>query len=181
MKLISRLKEFINDESGNEAVEFAVIFPVLLLLVGFMIDRFIQYEGLTSLTSAANEAIRSAVVAETQDEAVVRIQETLEDRLASSKMGWCDGKENLGCSYWSGTGITTDRNVFEADPNQKLLVSVDRGWCSGGYVTLGVRAHKTSLFPSFETFQHMLRSGSPVYHSHTYIIRARVEAKEKCV
>ncbi len=178
--ILGKIKDFIYEEDGNESVEFAVIFPVLLLIIGFMIDRFIQYEGLTSLTAAANEAVRSAVVAETEGEAAERIRETLEDRLATSGMGWCAGDENDTCASWDGSSAVSDRSSFEGDNSSRLLISVDNGWCSGSYITVGVRAHKSSLFPSFENFRHMMKSGGPVYHTHTYIIKARVESKEKC-
>lgn len=172
---------FIKEEDGNEAVEMAVLFPIILLIVGFIIDRFIQYEGLTALSTAANEAIRSAVVAENEDEAVHRIEETLSDRLKTSDMGWCAGNDNSSCHEW-GDEITVvkDRSAFESGTTSKLLVVTDKGWCNGSYITVGVRAHKSSVFPSYESFRTLLSSGGPIYHQHTYIITARVEAKDKC-
>lgn len=39
------LKNFFKDEEGSEAVQMAILLPIILLLVMFITDRFIQYEG----------------------------------------------------------------------------------------------------------------------------------------
>lgn len=175
-----KLKQFWKDESGNEAIEFAILFPVILFLVGFMIDRFIQYEGLTALSAATNEAVRYAITAETESDAYARIEEILGDRLESSNMGWCSGSGN-DCVEWKDAGQSraVSRTSFDSSPDTQWTAYTSDGWCNGSYITVGVRAHKSSLFPSFETFRKML-SGGPIYHTHTYVVTARVEAKDKC-
>lgn len=175
------IQKFHQDENGSESVEMAVLFPILLLLVGFIIDRFIQYEGLTMLSSAANEAIRSAVIADSEDDASKRIKEILSDRLKTSNMGWCSGETNNTCKAW-GDDVSSvkDRSQFESNKQDKLLITTDKGWCNGSYITLGVRAHKSSIMPSYESFKRLLTTGGPIYHQHTYIIKARVESKDKC-
>ena len=181
-KLYLHGSHFLKDEDGSEAVELAVLFPVILMLVGFIIDRFIQYEGIDALSQAANEAIRTAIVAENEDEAVQRIKETLTDRLDSLDMGWCTGTDNDSCKEWGADDATvvSDQTAFETNQSAKLFVTTDKGWCNGSYLTLGVRAHKSSVFPSFETFRVALANGGPVFHQHTYIIKARVETNTKC-
>ena len=177
-----KVNEFLENEDGNESVELAVLFPIILLIVGFVMDRFIQYEGVTAVSSAANEAIRYSVVAENTKEATKVIQETLSDRMKSSSLGWCTNKNNSSCRQW-GTSInsTNDEAKFKKDKTKQLLVKVDKkGWCNGSYITVGVRAHKSSIFPSYESFQRLIRKGGPVYHQHTYIIKARVESNKKC-
>lgn len=182
---VNRVKDFILQEDGNESVELAVLFPIILLIVGFIIDRFIQYEGVTAVSSAANEAIRYAVVAETREEANNIIKETLSDRMDSSKLGWCRLGylgDNAPCMQWDFAGISTtnDRDEFESNINRKLLITDSKGWCNGSYLTLGVRAHKASVFPSYESFRKLLTNGGPIYHKHTYIVTARVESNKKC-
>ena len=176
------VKQFIVSEDGDQAVQLAVLFPIILLIVGFIVDRFIQYEGVTAVSSAANEAIRYAVVAEDTREAEQVIIETLSDRMDSSSLGWCVGNENNSCSKW-GTNIsqTSDVGAFETNKNTQLLIHVDdKGWCNGSYLQVGVRAHKSSIFPSYESFRHLVKSGGPIYHQHTYMVTARVESNNKC-
>lgn len=184
--LISKTKdstiEFIQNEDGNESVELAVLFPIILLIVGFIMDRFIQYEGVTAVSSAANEAIRYSVVAENQSEAIKVVKDTLSDRTKSSGLGWCMGNDNNSCRQW-GTSIsqTSDIGTFNSNKKVQLLVNVDsKGWCNGSYIKVGVRAHKSSIFPSYESFRQLIKSGGPIYHQHTYIITARVESNKKC-
>lgn len=174
--------KFLKNEDGDEAVELAVLFPIILLIVGFIVDRFIQYEGVTAVSSAANEAIRYAVVAENPNEAEEIIKETLKDRMDSSKLGWCAGKENNSCNKW-GTNITetNDINAFNANKKMQLSIDIDeKGWCNGSYMKLGVRAHKSSIIPSYESFQNLIRQGGPIYHQHSYVVTARIESNEKC-
>lgn len=176
------IKEFIKNEEGNEAVQMAVLFPIILLIVGFIMDRFIQYEGVTAVSSAANEAIRYSVVAENETEAIQIIEDTLSDRMDSSALGWCNGTDNNSCTSWgSAITMTDDKNVFNSNKSMRLLVDVnEKGWCNGSYITVGVRAHKSSIMPSYESFKQLIQSGGPIYHQHSYIITARVESNEKC-
>lgn len=172
---------FLKSENGDEAVELAVLFPIILLIVGFIIDRFVQYEGVTAVSTAANEALRYAIVEDTASSAEKVVKETLTDRLDSSGMGWCTNNKNSSCVKWDKQ-ITQTSNVSTFKNNKKynLLFSVEKGWCDGGYVKVGVRAHKSSIFPSYESFQNLVKKGGPVYHQHTYIITGRVESNNKC-
>lgn len=175
-------KKFLKDENGNESVQLAVLFPIILLIVGFITDRFIQYEGVTAVSSAANEAIRYAVVAEDEKEAEKIVKETLIDRMDSSALGWCSSTGNDSCTKW-GTNIaqTDDLGTFDNNKKIQLLINIDeKGWCNGSYMKLGVRAHKSSIFPSYESFQNLVRNGGPIYHQHTYIVTARIESNIKC-
>jgi len=181
-KITSSVKKFLMNEDGNESVEMAVLFPIILIIVGFIMDRFIQYEGVTAVSSAANEAIRYSVVAENQSEATQVIKETITDRMDSSSLGWCNGNENNTCVKW-GSGIrqTNDEGEFNSNKRMNLLIHVDeKGWCNGSYIKVGLRAHKSSIFPSYESFRHLVKSGGPIYHQHSYIVTARIESNTKC-
>lgn len=177
------IKRLILGEDGDEMVEFAVLFPILLFIAMFISDRFITYEGLTSTSSATNEAIRYSVVAENQSEAESIIKETLSDRLEATGMGWCADPDNMDkCVQW-GNNVTTvkDEAEFKRNKSAKLLINVDnKKWCNGSYITVGVRAHKASLIPSYENFRRLMTDGGPIYHTHTYVVKARVESNEKC-
>lgn len=180
-KIIDKMKDFMIEEDGNESVELAILFPIILLIVGFIIDRFIQYEGVTAISAAANEAIRYSVVAEGPAEAESVIKETLADRLKSSKLGWCSG-DNNACTQWA-TSIkkVNDRGAFEGNKSNQLYIRIDeKGWCNGSYIEVGVRAHKSSILPSYESFMNLIRNGGPIYHSHKYIVTARIESNTKC-
>ena len=174
-------RTFIKGERASEAVEMAVMFPILLLMVGFIIDQFITYDGKTSIVAAGNEAIRAAVIEETKEDGLKAAEEKLSQTLKASKLAWCTSKNTSSCTQWSENIETTDnKNTFEKDDSKNLMFLVDKGWCSGGYLTLAVRAHKSSLFPSFESFRKLATRGGAVYHTHTYMITARIESNEVC-
>ena len=179
---IKKINHFIKDESGNEAVELAVLFPIILLIVGFILDRFIQYEGVTSVTSATNEAMRYAIVADGPSEAKDILSTTLGDRFKASGLAWCTGNDSSSCDYWKNNiNVTTNEESFKSNPKSNLLIEIDdKGWCLDSYITVGVRAHKASVFPSYESFQHLMKEGGPIYHTHTYIITARIETNNVC-
>lgn len=179
---MKKIKQLIKGKRGDEAVQMAILFPILLLIIAFMTDRFILYEGLTATSSSANEAIRFAVVAKNEDEAFTIGKDTLENRLSANKIGWCISQEDAaGCRNWSGSGYTKDVDKFKrTNSTEQYLFSIDGdgSWCNGNNLTLGVRAHKASLLPSFSNFRQML--GGPIYHTHTYVVTARIESNKLC-
>lgn len=175
------IHRFIKGERASEAVELAVLFPILLLLVGFIMDQFISYDGKTSIAAAGNEAIRAAVVEESKDDAIKTAKEKLTEQTKSSKLAWCTSSSTKSCVAWGDSiHMTDNKDDFESDKSKNMLFMVDTGWCDGGYVTLGVRAHKSSVFPSYESFRRMVSNGNGIFHTHTYIITARVESSETC-
>jgi len=175
---------FLKDEKGSESAEMAILLPIILLVVMFITDRFIQYEGLTTTTVAANEALRAAVVQTNAEDAKQVAQDTLVNRFNQSGIGWCSGNGNNSCATWtvSSGKTTTSKSAFKNDKGKNFLFAVDGDWCNGGSghsVTLGVRTHKSSLFPSYENFRSLM-SGGPIYHTHTYIIKALIESDTRC-
>lgn len=180
VKFKKGIQKFIKGDRASEAIEMAVLFPILLLMVGFIIDQFITYEAVTSITVAANEAIRVAVVEDTEEDGLEQAKERLNATLKASKLGWCTGTTNDGCGSWKDhINQTEDADTFDTDKNTNLLWKVETGWCDGGYVTLGVRAHKSSLFPAFKSFSQLSNRGT-IFHVHSYVITARVESNEDC-
>lgn len=175
-----KITAFLKEEDGSEAVQMAILLPIILLLVMFITDRFIQYEGLTSTTVAANEALRSAVVQSNQTDAKNVIKDILNDRLKDNGMGWCSGNDVSRCVNWQYANTTSSESSFKSGKSYRVLFSVSGNWCNGNYVTLGVRAHKASLFPSWSSFRELLTSGGPIYHTHTYVITAKIEGGTKC-
>lgn len=174
---------FLKDEHGSESAEMAILLPIILLVVMFITDRFIQYEGLTTTTVAANEALRAAVVQTNESDARETAQNTLIDRFSQNGVGWCSGNSNNSCTTWNVSGKTTSSvSTFKNNKGKNFLFAVNGDWCNGGgdhYVTLGVRTHKSSLFPSYENFRSLM-SGGPIYHTHTYIIKALIESDTRC-
>ena len=179
--LRTNLRRFIKGEKASEAVEMAILFPIILLMVGFIIDQFITYSGVNSITTVANEAIRYAVVEESQEDALKSVKETLTDRMKSSKLAWRTSDDTRSCVDWGDAiSVTDNREDFEKDSSKNLLFSVETGWCDGGYITLGVRAHKSSVFPSYESLRRLITNGGTLYHTHEYVITGRVESTKTC-
>lgn len=166
----------LKEEDGDTALETAILLPAFFILFGFMQNSFLHYEGLNAVTLAANEAMRYAITAESEELAQQRVIETLTDRLKTTNMGWCAGD---ACTWWSADTLASDEAAFENSDDQKLLLVTDKGWCDGSTITLGVRAHKSSLFPDFKSFRNAVL-GKPIYQTFTYTISARVEGRAKC-
>lgn len=198
LNLIHDLISLAKDEDGSESVEMAILLPIMLLLVAFITDRFILYEGLTATTVAANEALRAAVVQDNYDDAKKVALEVLNDRLGNTKygassgsgsnMGWCSGNNLTGCQLWKASSLST-ASAAQTNRNIKagITLATDVGglnktntWCNGHYLVLTIRTHKASLIPSYESFQKLVFSGGPIYHVHTYTIVARVEGETHC-
>lgn len=57
-----RLRSFIKNNRGQALVEFALLLPVLLLIIGGMIDFGFVYHEQLVMTAAAREGARVAVV-----------------------------------------------------------------------------------------------------------------------
>lgn len=56
------MKKFINKEKGQALIEFALILPILLILVGGIIDFGWLFYNQSSLNNAAREGARYAIV-----------------------------------------------------------------------------------------------------------------------
>lgn len=173
-------RAFIADESGAESTEMAILLPIVLLLVAFIVDRFLWYEGQSTVVIAANEALRAAIIQESPSEARAVARQYLEDRFSrdAGKMGICSGNE-VGCTAWKGKNSQFFK-LTVVDNNGRPVSNERNAWDSRKktHVQLYVRAHKASLLPSFKRFRTAFadaRSRRTIYHDHTYTIKARVE------
>lgn len=174
-------RRFWKDETGNQAVQMACLTPILLILIAFIFDRFIIYEGVTAVSYAGNEALRIAVIKPDEGAAKQSVLATLSDRLDATGMGWCSSNDVKACIPWShGAAVSGDTKNFAGNKNIRVAMSTDKGWCNGSTVTLSIRAHKAALMPSYTTLRRLLKNGGPVYHEHVYTIKARVESSNLC-
>lgn len=180
-RIKNELKNIVFNEDGNEAIQMACLMPILLLVIAFIFDRFIVWEGTMYTAYAANEAIRTAAVQSDVDKAKSAALETLSERFESTGMGWCTATDVSGCVDWSnGASMSDSTDKFDSTESIRAAMSTTNGWCNGSYLNLYVRAHKASLMPSYSSLRSLLKSGGPVYHTHTYKVKARVESSTVC-
>lgn len=169
------------NEDGNEAIQMACLMPILLLVIAFIFDRFIVWEGTMYTAYAANEAIRTAAVQSDIDKAKSAALDTLSERFESTGMGWCTATDASDCVSWSdGATMSDSTENFDSTESIRAAMSTTEGWCNGSYLKLYVRAHKASLMPSYSTLRNLLKNGGPIYHTHTYKVKARVESSTVC-
>lgn len=169
------------NEGGNEAIEMACLMPILLLVIAFIFDRFIIWEGTMYTAYAGNEAIRAAAVQSDFKKAESTALDTLSERFESTGMGWCTAKDVGTCIDWSnGASMSDATDKFDGNKSIRAAMSTSKGWCNGSYLNLYVRAHKASLLPSYSTLRHLLKDGAPIYHEHVYKVKARVESSTMC-
>lgn len=70
------IKSFLKEESGQSIVEFALILPVLMLIVVGIIEFGWLFNGKITLTSAAREGARVAAIVKNETTATAAINET---------------------------------------------------------------------------------------------------------
>lgn len=75
MKFLHKLK---NDQRGQSIVEMAIVLPLLLVLILGMVEFGWILNGQITLTSAAREGARVAVIYENATEAAVAVQSAVE-------------------------------------------------------------------------------------------------------
>lgn len=81
-----RLNKRVNKEHGQSLVEFALILPVLMLLILGVIDLGLGFKTYISLTNAAREGARSITIYPSkQDRALERV------RAEATEVGLTDG------------------------------------------------------------------------------------------
>lgn len=66
---MSLLKEFLKNEDGSQAVEMALLFPVILGVILFALYINMFYEGKIATSIGANEALRYAMTQTSLDKA----------------------------------------------------------------------------------------------------------------
>lgn len=71
MKRLSRIR----NEQGQSVVEFAIVLPILLIIIGGIIDFGWVYSNQLSLNNCAREGARYAVVHATEQDAGQKIRE----------------------------------------------------------------------------------------------------------
>jgi Flp pilus assembly pilin Flp len=87
----------LRDETGAAIVEFAIILPILLLLVMGIIQFGFIFNGQITLTSAVREGARYAVVGNTDADVVKRVKDSAVALLLSTPtvtIDRYDGKDN---------------------------------------------------------------------------------------
>ena len=197
----SFIKKMLKKKNGNASVELACIFPIILLVIMFTVDRFMFYDGATSMTSVSNEVVRYVVtpVAASGTEGLKEAREAAttllagkDGRFASSGLGWAQDNVNDKGSYWVGcTSGNCDQLTIELGKmNTKgefittpLADKNNNTWCNGNYIKMTVKARKTSLMPSYRNFKNLLVNGNmgKFYHEYTYTVINRVETSNECI
>lgn len=103
MKKILKLKKECN---GQSLVEFALVLPLLMLLILGMIEFGWILNGKITLTSAAREGARVAVIYESADQASAAVQSAVSRSAESSSL----------------TGVTTD-TVFDETTGSAVVTA----------------------------------------------------------
>lgn len=73
---MERIRSIVKEESGQSIVEFALILPVLMLIVVGIIEFGWLFNGKITLTSAAREGARVAAIVKNETTATAAINET---------------------------------------------------------------------------------------------------------
>jgi Flp pilus assembly protein TadG len=81
----ARLGRLVRDTRGSEVVEFALVLPVLLLVVAGIIDMGVLFNNYQVVTNAAREGARLAAIPASSEEAVkVAVEHRVDDYIAGA-------------------------------------------------------------------------------------------------
>lgn len=120
-------------ESGQALLEFALVLPLLMMLIVGVFEFSRAWHAKQTLTQAARDALRSAVVADpdfTQDAMYALVN----DALARAAMD--PGRASISFAGWR-TGTGSPARIQIEYPYDFALLGPLMGWVSGdGSVTL---------------------------------------------
>jgi len=136
-------------ERGAAAVEFALLVPLILLLVFAIIAYAYMFSFRQALSQAASEGARAAVGAQTPAQSTAAAQTAIQGALSTYNMSCTNG--NLTCKIsapFSGTLTSSPTTPAPSCPATHTCVQV--------YVTYPYRAH--SLLPTVPGFGFTLPS-----------------------
>jgi Flp pilus assembly protein TadG len=129
-RILSPLRNLLRAQHGTQTVEFAMILPVLLLLLFGMIDFGRGYFSWLIITNGAREGARAASVGKTASVINTKVQDSISGLYTTSIV--------------SGTCPTTEGAV--------CITTANAGGASGTAVTVNVRYNfKFLVIPSLMT------------------------------
>lgn len=123
---MSRLYKFKNNENGQTLVEFALILPILLLLVMGIIQFGIIFSAQIGITNAAREGARMAAVGHNTDDVRQRVNDTLGSHISLG---------TLSTNVVYPTNIGEDVTVTVSGPVE-LIVPLPNVFVPGNSITL---------------------------------------------
>jgi Flp pilus assembly protein TadG len=140
MAAMKPLKNRVRSERGAELIEFALVFPLLLLLVLGMVDFGFLFQRYEVLTNAAREGARMAALADkyTQTDVTNRVQAYL----TSGGVPWT--KTTLSVSLSDQTITTSDgtklaaKQVTVAYTNAYLFIGPIAQMFGGSFTTVPI-------------------------------------------
>jgi Flp pilus assembly protein TadG len=95
-----------HDERGQAAVEFALVVPIIIVLLLGIIQVGIAFHDYITLTDAARAGARKAVVDRFSDESVAQLQQHVRDAAGDLKQSNLQVTVNLPAPLNSGSALT---------------------------------------------------------------------------
>ena len=125
---MSRLYKFKNNENGQTLVEFALILPILLLLVMGIIQFGIIFSAQIGITNAAREGARVAAVGYSESEVQDTVSHTVGSHISFNLV-------STGVVYPAGATIGQDVTVTVVG-EVELIVPIPDVFVPGGSIGL---------------------------------------------
>lgn len=114
----------LRDERGSEAVETAILLPVILLLIGFIVVGARLALADVGITGVAGAAARAASISRDAATAAQAAEQTATEQLSDAGLHCTD------------VTVTTDTSGFSAPVGSVATVAVDV-WCTVGLADAG--------------------------------------------
>jgi hypothetical protein len=112
------------DESGTSVVEFALVFPIFILLLLGLLQYGMIFLVRNQMTESASDAARSAVTYTSQSVAISTVESSLNSDVAHDGVGLVSASN--GCGTWPttppqpGTSVTSTANGITCTINPVL-------------------------------------------------------------
>ena len=130
---MSHLFKLRKNEKGQTLVEFAIVLPILLLLVMGIIQFGIIFSAQIALTNAAREGARAASVGKSELDVKNRVIEAIEGH---STLDLVEG--NITVNYPDKVG--DEVKVIITDAAINLIVPVPEVFVPGNSINIGAKA-----------------------------------------
>ena len=111
-----------HDDDGSSVVEFALVFPIFLILLLGLLQYGMIFLIRNQMTEAASDAARSSVTYTSQSLAV----STAESSLTADVIHDGDGllASSTGCGTWPSTPVTMGTSVTSSDSSSGITCTI---------------------------------------------------------
>ena len=132
------------DERGSELIEFALVCPLLLMVVLAIVDFGFMFQKYEVVTNAAPEGVRVAVL---PGYSGADVQTRVETYATNSGLQLTPSVAVTDTTFTDGTTTWPSKTVSVAYPHQYVFLGGIASWFGGSFTTVTLTANSTESSP----------------------------------